>query len=636
MAEEVDEIVITSPAELIQNCTRLPLVSTLSLSRSSLIHIPQIIFFLQNLITLDLSSNPISSLNGLWDSKLTNLKMLNISACWLEKLPYGPPSFASSLRTFLLDGNFLHRNPPNFTVFAHLKTLSLIGNDFAEIPPLPRSLEKLYFRMNGFSKVPDCSLTTLDASYCMIPNSLKIGARLLVNLDLSHCSLSGNITFPPIPLLTSVKLCDNAITSLSFESSRRITYLDLSYNALTKVPEFIFKLPTLRHLYLSHNSLNSLPEDLSVMRRLEVLDISHNALITPKLYLPPRLRSLRASFNFSVSFSQFPPSLEEFDASFCYSVAVPPTSVPLKSFSVYFVTAIGFSEHMKPITYQNKEKETTAIAPISMFKLSNYKHIPGPKIDSATMINEQLGDKIGCSATSGRSTKYEDNFMAFSCDGVTYVGVFDGHVGHESAFVAAKTFSTILAKIVSPNFGKEKSRLKEGMRSAFAMVNDELNRRMVKDGTTAVVVCIKDRIVLCGHLGDSLALVVKKSGSKFLTKEHRSTDRAEYASLRRQNKSVSSDWRVDGKLSVSRSLGDFWCCGGMYDTPDVTVFDLDDDCLSIVLACDGLWDYIDAGSVCTVVRSLRDPVKSSRLLQDIAFASGSHDSISVIVVNVDK
>ena len=636
MEQEDSEVVITSPNELLNNFIRLPRVSSLSLSRSSLIRIPEIIFYLKNLISLDLSSNPINSLDGLWDSKLTNLKTLNISACWLESLPYGAPTFANSLQTLLLDGNFLSKNPPNFTIFPHLKTLSLIGNDFTEIPPLPHSLEKLYFRMNCFSKIPQCSLSVLDASYCSIPNSFEIGACLITNLDLSHCTLSGDINFPPMPLLTVINLSDNSISSLNFQNSKRISSLDLSYNALTEIPAFVLKLQMLRALFLSHNSISTLPEDLTVMRRLEVLDVSHNALITPKLILPPKLRSLRASFNFSVSFGQFPPSLEEFDASFCSSVAIPPTSIPLKSFAVYFVTAIGFSEHMKPITYQNSEEQTTAIAPLSMFDLREYKHIPGPSIDAATMMNDQLGEMIGCSATSGRSTKYEDNFMSFSCNGVKYVGVFDGHAGHESALVAAETFSAILSKIVSPLFEKGKSELKEGMRKSFAIVNDELNRRMVKDGTTAVIVCIKDRKVLCGHLGDSLALIVKKNGSKFLTKQHRPTDKDEYSSLRRQNKSVSRDWRVDGKLCVSRSLGDFWCCGGMYDTPDVTVLDLDDDCLSIVLACDGLWDYMDEGSVCSVVRSLRDPVKSSKLLQDIAFASGSHDSISVVVINVDK
>jgi serine/threonine protein phosphatase PrpC len=72
----------------------------------------------------------------------------------------------------------------------------------------------------------------------------------------------------------------------------------------------------------------------------------------------------------------------------------------------------------------------------------------------------------------------------------------------------------------------------------------------------------------------------------------------------------------------------------MFDEPDVLVEPLPRDVVSIVLACDELWDSLDAGSVCNVVRAIRDPARAAKLLQDYAFASGSHDSISVIVVNV--
>ena len=637
---EDEEVSISSPTELIMKFAKLPHVSSISLSRSSMVHIPEIIFYLPNLQKLDLSSNPINSIDGLWEADLVNLRELNLSACWLESLPYGAPTFYNSLQIFYLDGNFLYKNPPNFTVFPHLKTLSLIGNDLIEIPPLPQSIEKLYFRMNSFTTIPHYEqLSILDCSYGNIRKNIHVGLNVISNLDLSHGSLVGDVTFPPFPLLTNINLSNNSISSLKFEGSRRISFIDLSFNAFSEFPEFLLKLPMLRVLYLSHNSISNIPCDLSVLRRLEIFDISHNSLITGRIILPSRLKSLRASFNFSVSFSQFPQTLQEFDASFCSAVSIPPITQTLQTFAVYFVTTIGFSEHMKPLCYQMDQKDeenSTAIAPLSMFNLEHYHNFHGPLIDASTMINEALGDKVGCSATSGRSTKYEDNFMSFVQDDVLFVGVFDGHAGHESAFIAADTFSKILGNIISPLFiDKDKRTLKTGMRRAFSLVNDELNRRLVKDGTTAVIVCIKDGLCLCGHLGDSLALLVKKQGSQFITKQHRPTDKDEYASLRRKNKSVSNDWRVDGKLCVSRSLGDFWCCGGMYDNPDVSIIELGEDVLSIVLACDGLWDYMDEGSVCNVVRSFRDPIVSSKLLQDIAFASGSHDSISVIVININ-
>jgi serine/threonine protein phosphatase PrpC len=156
----------------------------------------------------------------------------------------------------------------------------------------------------------------------------------------------------------------------------------------------------------------------------------------------------------------------------------------------------------------------------------------------------------------------------------------------------------------------------------------------VKDGTTAVIVGLRGRRAVVAHIGDSLALMVGSGSWEWLTRPHRPTERIEYERMRRQRKNITKDWRVDGKLSVSRALGDFWCCGGMFDDPDVTVKEIPIDGMSIVLGCDGLWDYIDPGSVCNIIRSIRDPVRAAKLLQDYAFASGSHDAISVIVMNI--
>ncbi|KAK8888660.1 hypothetical protein M9Y10_033392 [Tritrichomonas musculus] len=740
---------ISSPVDIIKKISQLQKAQTLSMSRCGLRELPIIILYLPKLTSLDLSSNPIKTLDPIWEASLPHLHSLNLSACWLRSLPVGPPSFFSTLENLNLDGNFLGRlsSHPlvNFSVFPKLKTLSLVGNDFIEVPVLPNRLEKCIFRLNSFKSIPQANVSIFDASYCSLSSPLSIYSGLLTNLNLSHCGITGVLSLPQLPLLDTIDASNNQITDVKFESSRRITVFRLSNNGISRLPDYLFKLPMIRVIELAHNAIESIPNDLDNFKRLESIDLSHNQLITGRLKLPLHLQAIRLSFNFFVAFESFPPSLQYLDVSFCKVAIIPLIPPSLEWIAAYFVQRLIVSDkvRMRAITddtkRHRKKRHRSSPSPPTPDKYIKIPKIPKkPKIivnpndeksnspdktrnleeesaqeksenikltkniekveklndlqnteqvdsqaklvysgsedyseyydddydsdkskngiaddhysfiqerpilgDTSSIVmtkalmNDKLSDYIGCSATSGRSTKYEDNFMSTVWGDISFVGVFDGHVGHEAAFISAEAFANLIGRFIGPSFNESPSVLKAAVRRTFALVNDELRRRDVKDGTTAVVVGVNNKTgrVCVGHLGDSLALMVCKDREEWLTKPHRPMDKLEYNRMRAEQKSVSIDWRVDGKLCVSRSLGDFWCCDGMYEEPDVKIKNLPSDIMSIVLGCDGIWDYIDSGVACNVVRSIRDPVRASRLLQDYAFASGSHDNISVIVMN---
>ena len=627
------DLALNNGDELLSNIGKLPKCDSLSICRAGMVRIPQLITCLTNLESLDLSSNPIQTLEPLWDANLPKLRSLNLSACWLKELPYGPPTFANTLETLKLDGNFLGRSCPNFSIFKKLTKLSLIANNFAKFPVLPPNIHTLLFRMNAFKTIPQSSLRVLDAQYCSVGENLVIEARQISELHLSHCSLTGVVKIPAMPLLDVVDLSNNSITGIEFEASRRITEVRLAFNGIDKFPEFLMHLPMLRVLDLSHNAIDSIPKDLTSFKRLEYFDMSHNQLITPNLILPAKLSIVKLSFNFSVGFENLPGSMRQLDLSFCSVVVLPTVPASIDWLALYFVKTVIMRDTMKALTVDSDEIQN-ALAPAGMFQNGNVVLTSPAIVDVKTLMNERMAENIGCSTTRGRSTKYEDNLMYVESSGVSFVGIFDGHVGVESAFVSAETFSKLLGPNVATVFDDKPSHLKKAVKRTFALVNDELRRRAVKDGTTAVIVGLKGRRLFIAHLGDSLALLVNANNVEWLTKSHRPTVREEYERMKLQNKSVSEDWRVDGRLCVSRSLGDFWCCDGMYDDPDVSVKELNNDACAIVLGCDGLWDYIDPGVVANVVRGIHDPVRAAKLIQDYAFACGSHDSISVVVISI--
>ena len=227
-------------------------------------------------------------------------------------------------------------------------------------------------------------------------------------------------------------------------------------------------------------------------KRLEYLDLSHNMMITPNLITPSKLAILKMSFNFSIGFENLPPNLRQLDASFCSVVVLPAIPTSIEWIALYFVKSVIIRETMKALTVDSDEI-TNALAPVSMFQERTVVLTSPAKLDIKTLMNEKMADNVGCSTTSGRSTKYEDNLMFFAESGVSFSGIFDGHVGIQSAFVSAETFSRLLGPQVATVFDDRPAVLKTAMKETFALVNDELRRRAVKDGTTAVIVGIKGR-----------------------------------------------------------------------------------------------------------------------------------------------
>jgi serine/threonine protein phosphatase PrpC len=115
-----------------------------------------------------------------------------------------------------------------------------------------------------------------------------------------------------------------------------------------------------------------------------------------------------------------------------------------------------------------------------------------------------------------------------------------------------------------------------------------------------------------------------------LTKLHRPEDPEETELIKNRGGSIyfyNGAWRVNATLSVSRSLGDYSCRQYITCEPEVVVHNIDysqDEFL--VVASDGLWDYMSPEEVVAFVQQCRhevDDARAARLLQQNGLASDS-------------
>ncbi|XP_031277396.1 receptor-like protein 6 [Pistacia vera] len=260
---------------LVQNLTELRelYLDGVNISASGKKWCPALSFSLPNLSVLSLS---FCFLSGPIDSSLTNLRSLSAINLDSNNLSFPVPEFLAdflNLTSLSLSNCGLYGAvPEKLFQITTLETLDLSYNEFLQgfLPDFPQnlSLQSLVLHDTNFSgTLPDSvgnlkNLSIIDLAFCNFNGSLPTSmANLnqLFHLDLCHNKFSG-----PLP---------------SFHMSKKLSYLDLSFNFLTG--EFLFtdrgKFFNLFYVDLRHNSLDGrIPPSLFALPSLQNLQLANN------------------------------------------------------------------------------------------------------------------------------------------------------------------------------------------------------------------------------------------------------------------------------------------------------------------------------------------------------------------------
>lgn len=182
----------------------------------------------------------------------------------------------------------------------------------------------------------------------------------------------------------------------------------------------------------------------------------------------------------------------------------------------------------------------------------------------------------------------------------------------------------------------------EALKKAFLETNERMKNDQISGGTTALVALfMKDKCYIA-NAGDSRAVLHKDNQVLRLSTDHKPDLPSEEERIvkaggvvtkiaGKQGKIIS---RVNGMLSVSRALGDFFLQPYVSPEPDVQQFDLNgnNNDLLLVLACDGLWDTISDEEAAKIANTEEHVEQSAIKLRDASYNRGSTDNISVIVI----
>ncbi|XP_067109223.1 PH domain leucine-rich repeat-containing protein phosphatase 1 [Osmerus mordax] len=189
--------------------------------------------------------------------------------------------------------------------------LNKITSVVPDEPDLLRHVTQLDVRDNGLEELDASLFPRLEVLHCERNRigSLKAKGCLLKGLYASHNDLR-ELNVSPVPSnLTYMDISWNCMEVLPdwLCESKKLEVLDVSHNLITQLPARLLCSSGLRKLSAGHNQLQKLPDRVE-RPLLEVLDVQHNQLteLPANLFLKSdSLRSLNASAN---KLEHLPPS----------------------------------------------------------------------------------------------------------------------------------------------------------------------------------------------------------------------------------------------------------------------------------------------------------------------------------------
>lgn len=152
-----------------------------------------------------------------------------------------------------------------------------------------------------------------------------------------------------------------------------------------------------------------------------------------------------------------------------------------------------------------------------------------------------------------------------------------------------------------------------------AFMNNITDEPGKDSGCTAVVALLHEKDLYVANAGDSRCVVCRSGKALEMSFDHKPEDQIEFDRIQKAGGRVTLDGRVNGGLNLSRAIGDHG-----YKTnkklppeeqmisalPDIKKITIGPEDEFMVLACDGIWNFMTSDDVVEFVQErIADPTK---------------------------
>jgi len=228
---------------------------------------------------------------------------------------------------------------------------------------------------------------------------------------------------------------------------------------------------------------------------------------------------------------------------------------------------------------------------------------------------------------------YDAKISKIDGDMVGFFGVFDGHGGSRAAqYLKQYLFDNLIRH---PKFMTDTklaiTEIYQQTDAEFLKASSSIYR---DDGSTASTAVLVGHNLYVANVGDSRAVMSKAGEAIPLSEDHKPNRSDERERIEQAGGNVmwAGTWRVGGVLAVSRAFGNRLLKQYVVAEPEIQEAIIDDDFELFVIASDGLWDVITNEDAIALVKAIEDPEVAAKKLIETAYAKGSADNITSVVV----
>ncbi|XP_058089785.1 probable protein phosphatase 2C 11 isoform X4 [Magnolia sinica] len=245
----------------------------------------------------------------------------------------------------------------------------------------------------------------------------------------------------------------------------------------------------------------------------------------------------------------------------------------------------------------------------------------------------------GYSSFKGKRSSMEDFYETSisEVDGqmVAFFGVFDGHGGSRAAEYVKKNLFKNLSS--HPDFINDtKTAIVEAFRQTDTdYLNEEKGQQRDAGTTASTAVLLGDRL-LVANVGDSRVVACRAGSAIPLSIDHKPDRSDERQRIEDAGGFIiwAGTWRVGGVLAVSRAFGDKLLKPFVVAEPEIQEEEID-SIEFLIIASDGLWNVVSNTEAVAMVQATSDAETSARKLTEEAYARGSSDNITCVVVRFE-
>nr|GLL39552.1 probable protein phosphatase 2C 11 [Ipomoea trifida] len=231
---------------------------------------------------------------------------------------------------------------------------------------------------------------------------------------------------------------------------------------------------------------------------------------------------------------------------------------------------------------------------------------------------------------------YETTISEVGGQMVAFFGVFDGHGGSRTAeYLKNNLFKNLSSH---PDFINDtKSAIVESFKQTDDdYLNEEKGQQRDAGSTASTAVLLGDRL-LVANVGDSRVVACRNGSAIPLSIDHKPDRSDERERIEQAGGFIiwAGTWRVGGVLAVSRAFGDKLLKPYVVAEPEIKEEEIEGVDF-IIIASDGLWNVLSNKEAVAIVDEIKDAEAASRKLIEEAFARGSSDNITCVVVRFEN